>query len=68
MMIMAYINNIQARGKDHENNNNEGQEINPADRNLFERIVQCFSMPDNINLITSTGKSSNAVPVIDGLK
>lgn len=68
MMIVAYINNIQARGKDQETNNNEGHENISVDRIFFERIVQCFSLSDNINLITSTGKSSNAVPVIDGLK
>lgn len=70
MMLLAQLNNMHTRSKCQEN---EGQE-KPSDavvvqeKTIVQQVIQCFSVVDNFNMICSTRKSPNAIPVVDGLK
>lgn len=58
--------NSHSRSKESEK---ESETVHhPKELTFIERIIQCFSLTDNLQLIMSTGKPPNAVPVVDGLK
>lgn len=35
---------------------------------FIDEIVECFSLRNNIEILTNVQKPSNAVPIVDGLK
>lgn len=69
MILLAQLSNMLSRSKTHENEcetEKSGALVNY--RTISNQVIQCFSFVDNWNLICSTGKPSNAIPVVDGLK
>lgn len=44
------------------------QKVNVPKKTLFDNLTECYSTQNNMNMLFSVKKSSNAVPIIDGLK
>lgn len=74
MGVFAHFYNVHLRARDvndakenpsgaNDQNNNRTIQLHSMDW-----LIQCFSLTNNFNMITSTGKPPNAIPVVDGLK
>lgn len=42
--------------------------VNVPKKTVFDHLTECYSTQKNMNMLFSVQKSSNAVPIIDGLK
>lgn len=74
MGIFAHFYNAHQHTNEIEENNQSENGAKDQNGNRIKQLhsmdwfIQCFSLVDNFKMITSTSKSPNALPVVDGLK